>query len=462
MPYQETILKELYHSFESHNLIDGLQVNLKGWVRTNRNNGSIGFIELSDGTTFLNVQLVYSKDQVDDFDSYSHYLTGSSLSVNGEVKLTPNMKQPFEIHIHHIELFGGVSDDYPLQKKRHTFEFLRDIAYLRPRTNTFYALARVRSKLSYAMHKWFNDNDFYYIHTPIITGIDSEGAGQVFDVNAKKEDGKPFFDKPVHLTVSGQLHVEPFALALRNVYTFGPTFRAENSNTPRHASEFWMVEPEMAFCDIHKALKIVENLLKYCINDLLKNAKDELNFFNAFVDKNLLERLHKIVDSSWEVIPYTKAVEILEDAKNKGHHFDNENIFWGMDLQSEHERYITEQVVKGPTWIIDYPKEAKAFYMKQNPDGKTVAAYDLLVPEIGELIGGSQREDDYEKLRQRMEECHLLKDDSALWYLNTRRFGGCVHSGFGIGFDRFLMLLTGLNNIRDVQLYPRTANQVKY
>lgn len=462
MPYQETILKELYHSFESHNLNDGLQVNLKGWVRTNRNNGSIGFIELSDGTTFLNVQLVYSKDQVDDFDSYSHYLTGSSLSVNGEVKLTPNMKQPFEIHIHHIELLGGVSDDYPLQKKRHTFEFLRDIAYLRPRTNTFYALARVRSKLSYAMHKWFNDNDFYYIHTPIITGIDSEGAGQVFDVNAKKEDGKPFFDKPVHLTVSGQLHVEPFALALRNVYTFGPTFRAENSNTPRHASEFWMVEPEMAFCDIHKALKIVENLLKYCINDLLKNAKDELNFFNAFVDKNLLERLHKIVDSSWEVIPYTKAVEILEDAKNKGHHFDNENIFWGMDLQSEHERYITEQVVKGPTWIIDYPKEAKAFYMKQNPDGKTVAAYDLLVPEIGELIGGSQREDDYEKLRQRMEECHLLKDDSALWYLNTRRFGGCVHSGFGIGFDRFLMLLTGLNNIRDVQLYPRTANQVKY
>lgn len=462
MPYQETILKELYHSFESHNLSDGLQVNLKGWVRTNRNNGSIGFIELSDGTTFLNVQLVYSKDQVDDFDSYSHYLTGSSLSVNGEVKLTPNMKQPFEIHIHHIELLGGVSDDYPLQKKRHTFEFLRDIAYLRPRTNTFYALARVRSKLSYAMHKWFNDNDFYYIHTPIITGIDSEGAGQVFDVNAKKEDGKPFFDKPVHLTVSGQLHVEPFALALRNVYTFGPTFRAENSNTPRHASEFWMVEPEMAFCDIHKALKIVENLLKYCINDLLKNAKDELNFFNAFVDKNLLERLHKIVDSSWEVIPYTKAVEILEDAKNKGHHFDNENIFWGMDLQSEHERYITEQVVKGPTWIIDYPKEAKAFYMKQNPDGKTVAAYDLLVPEIGELIGGSQREDDYEKLRQRMKECHLLKDDSALWYLNTRRFGGCVHSGFGIGFDRFLMLLTGLNNIRDVQLYPRTANQVKY
>lgn len=462
MSYVESILKDLFEDLKNSHLENERSVNLKGWVRTNRNNGSIGFIELSDGTTFLNIQLVYSKDNVTDFDAYTHLLTGSAISVDGKVILTPENKQPFEIHVDNITLLGAVSEDYPLQKKRHTFEFLRDIAYLRPRTNTFYALARVRSRLSFAMHSWFNENNFYYIHTPIITGIDSEGAGQVFDVNAKKEDGKPFFDRPVHLTVSGQLHVEPFALAMRNVYTFGPTFRAENSNTPRHASEFWMIEPEMAFCDIHGALKVVESLLRHCIEDLLIHSKDELNFFNAFVDKGLLNRLHQILENKWKVLTYTDAVEILKKAVEEGHHFDNKHIFWGMDLQSEHERYITETVEKGPTWIIDYPKEAKAFYMKQNPDGKTVAAYDLLVPEIGELIGGSQREENYDLLKKRMEECHLLKDDSALWYLNTRKFGGCVHSGFGIGFDRFLMLLTGLSNIRDVQLYPRTANQVKY
>ena len=443
---------------ENKKLLDSLDlVYLQGWIRTNRDNGSIGFISLNDGTCFKNIQLVYD-DKLEDYKELAHYNTGSAISVVGKFILTPNNKQPFEVHILDFALEGAVDNDYPLQKKAHSLEFLRDIAHLRPRANTFNAVFRMRNAMAMAIHEFFQNNGFMYVHTPIITANDAEGAGSTFNVIT--DDKEPFFGKPVSLTVSGQLHVEPFALAYRDVYTFGPTFRAEHSNTTRHASEFWMIEPEMAFADLTDDMEVIEACLKHCIDVALHECKDEIEFFNTYIDKTLIDRLHHVLHSEFKHITYTEAINTLLDAVKKGHKFVNSNIVWGMDLQSEHERYITEEVIKGPVFVTDYPRELKAFYMRLNDDGKTVAACDLLVPYVGELVGGSQREERYDLLKQRMEECHCLK--GLEWYLDLRKYGGCKHSGFGIGFDRLLMYVTGINNIRDVQPYPRTHEPIKY
>ena len=436
------------------------EISLEGWVRTNRDNGSIGFIEFNDGTYFKNVQLVYT-NECKNHDLISSFRTGAAIKVIGEIVLTPENKQPFEIRLHDGELLGDVEEDYPLQKKRHSFEYLREIAHLRPRTNTFMAVFRVRSVLSMAIHEFFQSHGFVYVHTPEITTNDGEGAGQVFDVTTHtSKDPFEFYGKPVNLTVTGQLHVEPFALTFRNVYTFGPVFRAEHSNTTRHASEFWMIEPEMAFCDLRGNMKVIEDCIKFCIEYVETSCKEEMDFFNRMIDTTLLDRLHHVLNSEFKIMTYTEGIEILTKAVKDGHKFDNSNIYWGMDLQSEHERYLTEQVVKGPLFLIDYPSGIKAFYMKENPDGKTVAACDLLVPSVGELVGGSQREEKFDVLKAKMDK--LGNTETLDWYLDTRRYGGCVHSGFGIGFDRLLMYITGIQNIRDVQPYPRTSNNIKY
>ncbi len=454
---------ELYDIVTSHDeeALNALkEVELTGWVRTNRDNGSVGFIEFNDGTFFKNVQLVYTND-TNNHEVISSFRTGAAIKVIGEIVLTPENKQPFEIKVLDGELLGDVADDYPLQKKRHSFEYLREIAHLRPRTNTFMAVYRVRSVLSMAIHEFFQSNGYVYVHTPLITTNDGEGAGQVFDVTTHNtKDPFEFYGKPVNLTVTGQLHVEPFALTFRKVYTFGPVFRAEHSNTTRHASEFWMVEPEIAFCDLRGNMKVIEDCIKFCINYVEEKCPNEMEFFNRMIDTTLLERLHHVVNSEFKILTYTEGIEILKDAVKNGHKFENSNIEWGMDLQSEHERYITEQVVKGPVFLIDYPSGIKAFYMKENPDGKTVAACDLLVPAVGELVGGSQREENYDILKAKMDK--IGNTDSIPWYLDTRKYGGCVHSGFGIGFDRLLMYITGMQNIRDVQPYPRTSNNIKY
>ena len=436
------------------------EVELEGWVKTNRDNGSIGFIEFNDGTCFKNVQLVYNKDSKG-YDVLTSLRTGAAIRVVGEVVLTPENKQPFEIHVNDCELEGDVADDYPLQKKRHSFEFLRDIAHIRPRANTFQAVYRVRSVLSMAIHEFFQERGFIYVHTPLITTNDGEGAGNVFDVTTHDtKDPNYFYGRKVNLTVTGQLHVEPFALAFRDVYTFGPAFRAEHSNTVRHASEFWMVEPEVAFADLSDNMDLIEDCLKYCITYVMESCPDEMNFFNSMIDTTLLDRLNHVLKSEFKRMSYTEGVELLKEAVKNGHKFDNNKIEWGMDLQSEHERYLTEEIVKGPLFLTDYPKEIKAFYMRLNDDGKTVAACDLLVPMVGELVGGSQREERYELLKAKMEE--LGNDKELQWYLDTRRYGGCRHSGFGIGFDRLLMYITGMQNIRDVQPYPRTSGSIKY
>ncbi len=436
------------------------EIELQGWVRTNRDNGSIGFIEFNDGTYFKNVQLVYTVD-TKNHDVISAFKTGSAVKIQGKVVLTPENKQPFEIRVEDAELLGDVFEDYPLQKKRHSFEFLREIAHLRPRTNTFMAVFRVRSVLSFAIHEFFQSRGFIYVHTPEITTNDGEGAGQVFDVTTHtSKDPFEFYGRPVNLTVTGQLHVEPFALTFRDVYTFGPVFRAEHSNTVRHASEFWMVEPEIAFADLSDNMDIIRDCIKFCIEYVEEACPAEMEFFNNMIDKTLLERLHHVVNSDFKRMTYTEAIEILQKAVKDGHKFENNDIFWGMDLQSEHERYITEVVVNGPVFLIDYPKEIKAFYMRENDDGKTVAACDLLVPQVGELVGGSQREERYEKLKAKMDSLGIT--ESLDWYLDTRRYGGCKHSGFGIGFDRLLMYITGMQNIRDVQPFPRTSNNIKY
>ncbi len=437
------------------------EVELEGWIRTNRNNGSIGFIELNDGTYFRNAQLVYNKENFANFNEVSHYATGSAIHIIGKFVLTPNMKQPFEIQVRLVELEGDVSEEYPLQKKRHSFEFLRDIAHLRPRTNTFSAVFRVRSVLSMAIHEFFQSQGFIYVHTPIITGNDAEGAGETFNVVTNDKDPKAFFGKPACLSVSGQLQVEAFALAFRDVYTFGPTFRAEKSNTVRHASEFWMIEPEIAFADLEDDMDLIEDCIRFCINYVMENCEEEMNFFNTMIDTTLLERLNAVLKSHFKRMTYSEAIEELLKAQKEGHKFDNNNIFWGMDLQSEHERYITEQVVKGPVFLTDYPKDIKAFYMRLNDDNKTVAACDLLVPTVGELVGGSQREERYDKLVERMDELHMNKEGLE-WYLELRKYGGCKHAGFGIGFDRLLMYVTGIGNIRDVQPFPRTPNNLKF
>ena len=433
---------------------------LQGWVRTNRANGQIGFIEFNDGTYFKNVQLVYSKENKD-YDAISAFRNGCAIEVVGKVKLTPENKQPFELEIISSTLLGDCDEDYPLQKKRHSFEFLREIAHIRPRGNTFQAVFRVRSVLSFAIHQFFQERGFLYVHTPEITTNDGEGAGNVFDVTTHDtKDLFSFYGRKVNLTVTGQLHVEPFALAFRNVYTFGPVFRAEHSNTVRHASEFWMIEPEMAFCDLNGNMKVIEDCVKYCINYVLQACPEEMKFFNTMIDPTLLERLNHVANSEFKKMTYSEGIEILQKAVKEGVKFENSDIKWGMDLQSEHERYLTEKVVRGPLFLIDYPEEIKAFYMKLNKDKKTVAACDLLVPAVGELVGGSQREENYELLKAKMDKLGLT--EGLEWYLDTRKYGGCVHSGFGIGFDRLLMYVTGMQNIRDVQPYPRTSNTIKY
>ena len=453
------ITKKLFTLLAKGELQDGLEVFLEGWVRGNRDNGSVGFIEFNDGTTFKNIQLVYTSDNPN-YNNFSHIKYASAISVKGKIKLTPTNKQPFEISVDEITILGDVADDYPLQKKRHSFEFLRDIAYLRPRANTFNALFRVRNALAYAIHKFFQERGFMYVHTPIITTNDAEGAGQSFKVVEDLKNPTEFFNANASLTVSGQLHVEPFALAFRDTYTFGPTFRAEHSNTSRHASEFWMIEPEIAFADLEDDMVLIEEFIKYIISYVLDNCKDEMDFFNTMIEKGVLDKMKHIVNSKFKIMTYTEGIELLKKAKEEGHKFEYNNIEWGMDLQSEHERYLTEVIAKGPMFLIDYPKEIKSFYMKLNPDNKTVAACDLLVPGVGEICGGSQREEDYDKLKERM----IVQGNVEIldWYLKLRKYGGCIHSGFGLGFDRLLMYMTGLSNIRDVQPYPRCPGSIKY
>jgi len=433
-------------------------VQIQGWVRTNRSNKNVGFIELNDGTYFRNVQLVYA-NTLENFEEVSHYLTGTALTAIGKFKLTPGMKQPFEVEVTSVVLEGACAPDYPLQKKQHSFEYLREIAHLRPRTNTFSAVFRVRSVLSMAVHEFFQNQGFVYVHAPIITGNDAEGAGEVFNVTTRTDANyeEDFFGKKASLTVSGQLQAEAFALAFRDVYTFGPTFRAENSNTARHASEFWMIEPEIAFADLDDDMNLIEDMVKSCITYVLENAEEEVKFFNERIDTTLLERLNLVLETPFARMSYTEAIEHLLKAPVKFEY----PVEWGTDLQSEHERYICEQIVKGPVFLINYPKDIKAFYMRLNDDQKTVAACDLLVPSIGELVGGSQREERYDLLKQRMHEMNI-HEESLQWYLDLRRFGGCQHAGFGLGFERFLMYITGMQNIRDVLPFARTPKNLDY
>lgn len=454
-------VRELYETVQAGTPLeaDGIEyIQVQGWVRTNRNNKNVGFIELNDGSYFRNVQLVYAAE-LEKFDDYTRYLTGTALSVNGKLKLTPGMKQPFEVEVVSIELEGACDPDYPLQKKQHSFEYLREIAHLRPRTNTFSAVFRVRSVLSMAIHEFFQDQGFVYVHAPIITGNDAEGAGEVFTVTTRNDAkyDEDFFGKKASLTVSGQLQGEAYALAFRDVYTFGPTFRAENSNTARHASEFWMIEPEIAFADLDDDMNLIEDMVKSCITYVQENAPEEMKFFNERIDPTLSDRLNKVLESPFVRMTYTEAVDHLLKAPVKFEY----PVKWGMDLQSEHERYICEQVVQGPVFLIDYPKDIKAFYMRVNDDNKTVAACDLLVPAIGELVGGSQREERLDVLKLRMAEMNV-HEEGLQWYLDLRRFGGCKHAGFGLGFERFLMYITGIQNIRDVIPFARTPKNLLF
>ena len=458
-------LKELLANASTYG---GKTVVVAGWAKTIRDSKAFGFIELNDGSCFKNTQVVFERATLENYDEIAKENVGCALIVTGEVILTPENKQPYEIKAQKIVVEGESTPDYPLQKKRHSVEFLREIAYLRPRTNLFGAAFRIRSEAAIAVHKFFNDRGFVYVHTPIITGSDCEGAGAMFQVTTlpledlakgKKVDYKEdFFGKKAALTVSGQLNAETYAMAFGNVYTFGPTFRAEHSNTARHAAEFWMIEPEMAFCDLAGDMDVAEAMVKYIIDYVSETCKDELAFLNQFVDKGLLERLKNVSENAFVRLTYTDAIEILKQNADK---FDDKNIFWGKDLQSEHERFLTEQVYKKPVFLTDYPKEIKAFYMKQNPDGKTVAAADLLVPGIGELVGGSQREENYDKLYNRIKELGMDPADYS-WYLDLRRYGGTTHSGFGLGFERMVMYLTGIANIRDVVPYPRTFGDLNY
>ena len=440
------------------------EVTIGGWVRSNRNSKNFGFIVVNDGTFFEPIQVVYGNG-LDNYDEVGKINVGAAIIVRGTLVLTPDAKQPFEIQATEVTVEGASTPDYPLQKKRHTFEYLRTISHLRPRTNTFEAVFRVRSLCAYAIHKFFQERDFVYVHTPLITGSDCEGAGEMFQVTTldlnnlpMTEDGKvdfskDFFNKPTNLTVSGQLNGETYAMAFKNIYTFGPTFRAENSNTTRHAAEFWMIEPEIAFADLEDDMMLAESMLKYVINYVLENAPEEMAFFNNFVDKGLLDRLRNVVENDFARVTYTEAIDILSKHNDK---FDYK-VSWGCDLQTEHERYLTEQIYKRPVFVTDYPKEIKAFYMKLNDDGKTVAAVDCLVPGIGEIICGSQREDDYDKLLARINELGLSEDDYK-FYLDLRKYGSARHAGFGLGFERCVMYLTGMGNIRDVIPFPRTVN----
>lgn len=461
-------VRELYDIIKSQNQleIDHLSdIEVEGWIRTNRSSGKISFIELNDGSFFKSIQVVYREESLNNFTEISSLISGAAINVKGQFKLNPSSKQGFEIEAQEITIEANCANDFPLQKKRHSYEYLREIAHLRPRTNTFAAVFRVRSVLSMAIHEFFQNSGFVYLHSPIITGNDAEGAGEVFSVTTKKDNKytDDFFGKSASLTVSGQLHAEAFALAFRDVYTFGPTFRAENSNTSRHASEFWMVEPEIAFANLEDDMNLIEDMVKYCIQYVLCNAKEEIEFFNQFIDQELITRLETVLNSEFKRLTYTDAIEVL---KNSGVKFEKA-VEWGMDLQSEHERYLCEQYIKGPVFLIDYPKDIKAFYMRLNDDGKTVAACDLLVPYVGELVGGSQREERYNYLVKRVEEInqnsdiHINLDDLA-WYMDLRKYGGVKHAGFGLGLERFVMYLTGMSNIRDVLPYPRTPRNLKY
>ena len=462
---EKIVIKELYKNTENY---INKEVTLEGWVRTVRDSKTFGFIEINDGTFFKNVQIVFT-DKLSNFNEICKLTISSSIKVTGTLVKTENAKQPFEIQATSVEIESLSDSTYPLQKKKHSFEYLRTIAHLRPRANTFNAVFRVRSSLAYAIHQFFQERGFVYVNTPLITGSDAEGAGEMFNVNSfdltnipKADDGnidfsKDFFGKPAHLTVSGQLNGETFAEAFRNIYTFGPTFRAENSNTVKHAAEFWMVEPEICFADLADDMDLAEDMIKYIFKYVLDNCPEEMEFFNNFIDKGLLERLNHVINSDFVRISYTDAVKELEKHNDEFEY----KVSWGIDLQTEHERYLCEQIFKKPVFVTDYPMDIKAFYMKQNPDGKTVAAADLLVPGIGEIIGGSQREENYDKLLNRMKELNMPIENYE-WYLDLRKYGSCVHSGFGLGFERAIMYLTGMQNIRDVIPFPRTPKNCEF
>ncbi len=459
------LIRELYREGEKYYSKD---IRIFGWVRTVRDSKTFGFIELNDGSFFKNLQIVFD-NSLSNFDDICKLTISSSIEVEGTLVKTENAKQPFEVKAKSVNIVATASQEYPLQKKRHTMEYLRTIAHLRPRTNTFNAVFRVRSVASYAIHKFFQENNFVYVHTPLITGSDAEGAGEMFNLNTfdlknvpMTEDGevdftKDFFGKPAHLTVSGQLNVETYAFAFRNVYTFGPTFRAENSNTVKHAAEFWMIEPEICFADLKDDMDLAESMLKYVISYVLEHCPEEMEFFNSFIDNTVLERLNNVVNSDFGRITYTEAIKELEKHNDKFEY----KVSWGVDLQTEHERFLSEQIFKKPVFVTDYPAEIKAFYMKLNPDGKTVAASDLLAPGIGEIIGGSQREDSLEILQQKIKDLNMDEQDY-WWYLDLRRYGSVPHSGFGLGFERLMMYMTGMQNIRDVIPFPRTPKNCEF
>jgi len=459
-------IRQLYRQPQEH---FGKQLQLNGWVRTVRDSKTFGFIEINDGSFFKNLQVVFEENKIDNFKDVAKLPVGSSIRVSGELVETPGAKQPFELKASQIDIEGICSTEYPLQKKRHSFEFLRTIAHLRPRSNTFSAVFRLRSALAYAVHKFFQEKGFVYVHTPIITSSDCEGAGEMFrvttmDLNKLAKDQKgdidfscDFFGKQTSLTVSGQLAGESYCMAFGNVYTFGPTFRAENSNTARHASEFWMIEPEIAFADLGDNMMLAEEMMKYLISYCLENLPEELEFFNSFVDNTLLERLNNVLNSDFGHITYTDAIALLEK-ENSAFEYP---VKWGSDLQTEHERFLTEKIFKKPVFVTDYPKDIKAFYMRMNEDGKTVAAMDLLVPGVGEIIGGSQREERLELLEKRMESMGLKAEDY-WWYLDLRRYGSTRHAGYGLGFERAIMYMTGMTNIRDVIPFPRTPKSADF
>ena len=461
---QTTLVSTLYKTPPQ----DGCVITVQGWVKTLRDSKAFAFIELNDGSYFKNLQIVCDEG-LDNFKDVVKVGLGSSLSITGKLALTPGMKQPFELKAQSVQIEGLCAADFPLQKKRHSFEYLRTISYLRPRTNTFHAVFRVRSLAAQAIHRYFHERGFVYVHTPIITTSDAEGAGEMFQVTTldmtnppRAEDGgirykDDFFGKPASLTVSGQLNGEAFCMAFRNIYTFGPTFRAENSNTPRHAAEFWMIEPEIAFSDLEDNMALQEDMIRTIIGDILREAPEEMDFLNQFVDKELIRRLELVRDSDFARCSYTKAIELLLES---GRSFEYP-VKWGMDLQTEHERWLTEEYFRRPVFVHDYPKDIKAFYMRMNEDGKTVAAVDLLVPGVGEMVGGSQREERPEMLEQRMEELHMEKEAYS-WYCDLRRYGSVKHAGFGIGFERLIMYITGMSNIRDVLPFPRTVGNAEY
>ena len=459
-------IKEIFRNQKDY---VGKEISVCGWIRQIRDSKKLGFIELNDGSFFKCIQVIFEEDKISNFKDVAKLSISSSILVKGDLVETPDGKQPFEIHAKEIEILGVSDLDYPIQNKRHTFEYLRTVAHLRPRTNTFMAVFRVRSLVAYAIHKFFQEQGFVYVHTPLITGSDCEGAGEMFRVTTLDLDNVPkteqgevdytqdFFGKSVNLTVSGQLNGEMFATAFGNIYTFGPTFRAENSNTPRHAAEFWMIEPEMAFADLSDNMDVAEAMVKYIIKFVMENAPEEMEFFNKFIEPGLIDRLENVVNNEFERITYTKAIELLTPYKDQFKY----PVEWEAGLQTEHERFITEKIYKKPVFVTDYPAGVKAFYMKQNADGKTVAAVDLLVPGVGEIIGGSQREENYEVLINKIKE-QGMNEETYKAYLDTRKYGTVVHSGFGLGFERMVMYLTGMSNIRDVIPFPRTTGNAEF